>query len=133
MLAAVRYRFLILALFAGGASIARNAHQAAPLRLQLTSKELSAILFLRNRAELRSPAEPPVPVPSECKAVPWIATVAAVAVASKAAATSVDAGNFNWLFKKPEDRKIADFLAVHPPPGEQPSTGSAAEESTLHP
>jgi hypothetical protein len=47
--------------------------------------------------------------------------------------SSLDAGNFIWLFKKPEDRQIADFLSVHPAPLEHPGSGTAAEESALRP
>jgi hypothetical protein len=134
MLAALRHGLLVAVFCGAGASLAQNAVQTpAPLRLQLTPKELSATLATRDGPSPRTPAEPPPPVTSQCKTLPVIATIAALAIASQASATTVDGGNFIWMFKKPEDRKIADFLSVHPSPAAHPSSGTAAEQSTLHP
>jgi len=130
----LRHGLFLCVSCAAAASLAQEAaRMRAPLRLELTPKDLSAILSARDRPS-RKPVEPPPPAGAQCKTVPAIAALAAVAVASSAgAASTLDASNLRWMFKSPEDRTIADFLVVRPSPGERPGTGSAAEESTLHP
>ena len=126
---------LLLALLAGsGTAMAEDAHVAPPpMRLELTPKQLSAILAKRDLPS-RKPADPPASSARPLgTAVPWVAAIAATAVGSAAGPASVDAGNLEWLFKKPQDRNLADFVRVHPPPRDHPSSGSAAEEATLHP
>jgi len=131
VLAAFRYCVFLALLAGAGTAMAQDARP--PLRLELTPKQLSAILAKRELPS-RNPADPPASsVRPLGKALPWIAAIAATAVGSTVGPGSVDAGNLEWLFKKPQHRNVADFLSVHPPPRDHPSSGSAAEEATLHP
>lgn len=134
MLAAFRYCVLLALLCDSGTAMAQDAPVAPQrLRLELTPKQLSATLAKRDLPP-RKPADPPAPSARPLgKALPWIAAIAATAIGSTVGPGSVDAGNLEWLFKTPQDRNPADFLSVHPPLRDHPSSGSAAEEATLHP